>query len=224
MTASVRGASTAGFTLLEALIATAMMGMILAALATITRQWLPNWNRGVARVHGNEQLARAMERVSDDLSMATFISSGHSDKRPFFDGLETSVTFVRPSLGPNSGVGLEFVRFAEVADEGGPLLVRTYSSFFPNSQRIPEMAVRVRADPAVLLKRPYRILFAYAGADRAWHTSWRSQPLLPEVVRLTIGNSSTAASFSTVVPIHARLSVDCMTAQNPNDCLASQVR
>ena len=34
--------STAGFTLLEAVIATALMAMILAALATVTRQWLPN--------------------------------------------------------------------------------------------------------------------------------------------------------------------------------------
>ena len=36
----------AGFTLLEALVATALMGLILAALATITAQWLPNWDRG----------------------------------------------------------------------------------------------------------------------------------------------------------------------------------
>jgi general secretion pathway protein J len=41
---------SAGFTLIETLIATALMVAILAALATITAQWLPNWNRCFARV------------------------------------------------------------------------------------------------------------------------------------------------------------------------------
>ena len=47
----------AGFTLLEALVATALMGMILASLATITAQWLPNWNHGIVRVQRNELVA-----------------------------------------------------------------------------------------------------------------------------------------------------------------------
>lgn len=32
----------AGFTLIEALVATLLMAMILSALATVTAQWLPN--------------------------------------------------------------------------------------------------------------------------------------------------------------------------------------
>ena len=41
-----RRSRIAGFTLVEAMVATALMGMILAAIATVTAQWLPNWNRG----------------------------------------------------------------------------------------------------------------------------------------------------------------------------------
>jgi general secretion pathway protein J len=52
-----RRLEVAGFTLVEVLMATALMGAILAALATVTAQWLPNWNRGFARVQRTENLA-----------------------------------------------------------------------------------------------------------------------------------------------------------------------
>ena len=52
MSVSLRRARTneAGFTLIEVLMATLLMTVILAALATVTSQWLPNWNKGMARV------------------------------------------------------------------------------------------------------------------------------------------------------------------------------
>src|SRR5437764_628899 len=50
-----------GFTLIEALISTALMAAILAAIATVTAQWLPNWNRGFAGVQRNELLALGLE-------------------------------------------------------------------------------------------------------------------------------------------------------------------
>ena len=69
----------AGFTLLEALVAMALMGLILAALATITAQWLPNWNHGIARVQRNEQVALGLERLAADLAAAEFISASRAD-------------------------------------------------------------------------------------------------------------------------------------------------
>ena len=104
----------AGFTLVEALVATALMGFILAALATITAQWLPNWNHGVVRVQRNEQVALGLERVAADLGAAEFISASHETRMPFFDGTNRSVIFVRTNLGPNTGPGLEVVRIAEI--------------------------------------------------------------------------------------------------------------
>src|SRR5262245_52064922 len=85
--------NVAGFTLLEALIAMALTGMILTALATITAQWLPNWNRGFARVQQNEHLALGLERLVADLAAAEFVTSGREVRQPFFDGVNASVTF-----------------------------------------------------------------------------------------------------------------------------------
>lgn len=119
----------AGFTLLEALIATAMMAMILVALSTITAQWLPNWNRGMTRVQREEDLALGLDRLTADLAAAQFIPASRETRKPFFNGTGRSVTFVRTNLSPNAHAGLEFVRFAEVSSATGPAMVRTQAPF-----------------------------------------------------------------------------------------------
>ena len=65
----------AGFTLIETLIATALMVAVLAALATITAQWLPNWNRGFVRVQRTELLSLGIERVVADIAAAQYVSA-----------------------------------------------------------------------------------------------------------------------------------------------------
>ena len=132
-------APMAGFTLIEALVATALMGFILAALATITAQWLPNWNHGVVRVQRNEQVALGLERLAADLAAADFIPANNQTRKPFFDGASRSVTFVRTALGPDTGPGLEFVRIAEISSERGPVLVRTRAPFVPGIDRATEL-------------------------------------------------------------------------------------
>src|SRR5262249_16835467 len=62
----------AGFTLLEALIATTLMVMVLAAIGAITAQWLPSWNRGFMRVQRSELFAVALNRLAADLSASEF--------------------------------------------------------------------------------------------------------------------------------------------------------
>ena len=57
-------AGEAGFTLIEVLMATLLMTVILGALATVTAQWLPSWNRGMARVQRAERLAIGLERIA----------------------------------------------------------------------------------------------------------------------------------------------------------------
>jgi general secretion pathway protein J len=49
-----------GFTLIETLVAMALMGLVLSALASITAQWLPNWNRGLDRIQRSELISIAL--------------------------------------------------------------------------------------------------------------------------------------------------------------------
>ena len=214
-------APMAGFTLIEALVATALMGFILAALATITAQWLPNWNHGVVRVQRNEQVALGLERLAADLAAADFIPANNQTRKPFFDGASRSVTFVRTALGPDTGPGLEIVRIAEVSSEQGPVLVRTRAPFVPGIDRQPNFT-----DPVVLLRAPYRLSFSYAGADRNWREDWREQVQLPNAVKLTVRDAATqrTLSVSTATLIHVEVPVDCIAAKSLAECLTSQLR
>jgi general secretion pathway protein J len=212
----------AGFTLVEALVATVLMGLILAALATITARWLPNWNHGIARLQRNEQVALGLERVAADLAAAEYIAINHETRKPFFDGTNRSVIFVRTSLGPNSGPGLEVVRIAESTSEQGVVLVRTRAAFKPG---IDPTQLNF-TDPVVLLRAPYQVFFSYAATDRNWRDDWRQQPQLPSAVKLSLRDTITqrVVSLSTATLIHVEVPADCIAAKSYAECLDSQVR
>jgi len=53
----------AGFTLIETIVALALMGLVLSALASITAEWLPNWNHGVDRIQRSEVIGIALQRI-----------------------------------------------------------------------------------------------------------------------------------------------------------------
>jgi len=209
-----------GFTLVEALLATALMGAILAAIATVTAQWLPNWNRGFVRVQATETLAVGLERIVADLASAEFITAGGNARVPLFDGSELSVTFLRTALGPNTRPGLELIRITEMGGERGLMTVRTRARFLP----IGPDGVNVQpppSDPVVLVRSPYRVTFAYAGPDRVWRNVWRNEGALPTAIRVQLRDATTdrTLSVSTATIVRANMSADCIQAEVIADCL-----
>src|ERR1700692_3805692 len=59
-----------GFTLIEALVALALTGLVLSALANLTAQWLPNWNRGLDRIQRSEMVGITLQRLAIVLAHA----------------------------------------------------------------------------------------------------------------------------------------------------------
>ena len=208
----------AGFTLIEMLIAVMMMVFILTALATVTAQWLPNWNHGMARMERDERFAFSLNRIVEDLAVAEFVPANTTVKTPYFDGSELSVSFVRTAVGPSSRPGLEIVRFQEVADSSGPALVRSRAPFVPM-----DASAQVRfVDPAVLIRSPYRVMFAYAGSDDTWKPTWRNAVELPKRVRITVrdGVTQQRLAVSTAALVHIDTPAACVREKNVNQCLA----
>ncbi|MBR0791465.1 general secretion pathway protein GspJ [Bradyrhizobium manausense] len=215
-------ASEAGFTLLEVLLATLLMTVILAALATVTAQWLPNWNRGIARVQRAERLATGIDRIVADLSVAEQIAVNGDARVPLFDGAELSVTFLRTALGPSARPGLEFIRLIEKADAQGLALVRERAPFQP----MPTDGQIRFVDQVVLIRAPFRVSFAYAGPDRKWQPTWRGQAQLPDRVRVTVrdgANGQVMAVSAAVLP-HITAPAECARAKNPTTCVTSANR
>ena len=120
-----------GFTLIEALVALALTGLVLSALANLTAQWLPNWNRGLDRIQRSEMVGITLQRLADDLADALPVPASASDMGPFFSGSEQSITFVRTALGPNAGPELDVVHLGETTDKAGLATVRSRTQFRP---------------------------------------------------------------------------------------------
>lgn len=208
----------AGFTLIEALIATLVMGMIMAALATITAQWLPNWDRGVVRLQREKLLAVGLDRLTDDLAAAEFVSAdGGKDtanKKPIFDGNNTAVVFVRSTLAPGAPPGLELVRYGELSDELGLALVRSTAPLPTGTEESGDVAQLIFSNPVVVIRQPYRVSLSYASIDRVWRETWQDQVQLPRAVRVQVRDSATSMLLqeTTSTLIHAELAAHCVWA------------
>jgi general secretion pathway protein J len=209
----------AGFTLVEALVATAVMSMIFAGLAMITGQWLPNWDRGAARLQRAALVTLGLDRLTDDLAAAAFVSTDIEDKAPLFVGADRSVVFVRTVLAPNAATGLEVVRIAQIGDASGLAVVRSTAPL-PTGSGAADSEGLVFSNPVVMLRAPYHLAFSYAGPDRVWRDSWQGQPQLPRAVRVLLRDSATARvlATSTSTLIHTELPARCSWPASVGGC------
>jgi general secretion pathway protein J len=215
-------ADAAGFTLIEVLVATVLMTVILAALATVTAQWMPNWSRGMGRVQRAERLALGLDRIVADLAVAEMVPINGDAKVPLFEGSELAVTFVRTAVGPNARPGLEIVRLAEKADSQGLALVRERAPFAPMAG---DAQIRF-VDQVVLVRAPFRVTFSYAGPDQVWQPEWRGQMQLPEKIRIAVRNSTTGQllGMSSASIVHADAWAECARAKNVTTCLTARLK
>jgi len=215
-------ADEAGFTLIEVLAATLLMTVILAALGTVTAQWMPNWNRGMARVQRAERLALGLDRIVADLTVAEMVPINSDARVPLFEGSELAVTFVRTAVGPQTRPGLEIVRLVEKADSQGLALVRERAPFLP----MPRDAQILFGDQVVLIRAPFRVTFSYAGPDQIWQKEWRGQMQLPEKIRIAVRDGATGQmlGMSSVSVVHADAWAECARAKNTTACLTARLR
>lgn len=209
----------AGFTLVEALAATVVMSMILAALAMITGQWLPSWDRGAARLQHAALMTIGLDRLTDDLAAAAFISADVADKAPLFIGAAQSVTFVRTRLAPNAGPGLEVVRIAQISDDTGSAVVRSTAPL-PTGSASADGESLIFSNPVVMLRGPFQLAFSYAGSDRIWRDNWTGAPQLPRAVRVLLRDraTSTVLAASTSTLIRAELPARCAWPASAGAC------
>jgi general secretion pathway protein J len=212
------GSRNAGFTLMEAMLTTALMVFVIGALATMTREWLRNWDRGFARVQRVDLWAAGLDRLMADLSAAEYVSGGGANPLPFFDGSERAVMFIRTSVGPNASTALEVVRIADEADDRGPALVRWTAPFAPKGGNPVDGSF---SNPVVVMRAPYPIAFSYAGPDRAWREVWRGKAQLPRAVRVEVPGSAGKLVVSTSTVVRAELPAQCaQPTATPGDCMS----
>jgi general secretion pathway protein J len=217
MTRSHDASHEAGFTLIEAMAAVAVMAVIVGALSTVASQWLPHWGRGLAELQRADLLNFGIYRIAADLAAAKYVSL-NDDEEPLFDGTPSSVTFVRSAIGPDSASSLETVRISQIPNGPSFAMVRAKARFTPS---LAGAALVVLADPVVLVRAPVRISFAYAGPDRTWSDTWEGRKQLPDAIRIAardaggrVLGASTAVALRVTAPAQdkAKIGTDTPTA------------
>jgi general secretion pathway protein J len=219
---AARRRGVAGFTLFEALVSVALMGLIVASLSVVTGQWLPNWHRGFGRTQSIQSFDVGLQRVVADLEAAEFVTANGLTKLPLFIGDAASVTLVRAAIGPNAPPHLELINLAETRDERGVALARTRAPFTPFSPDRP-VALQLRlADPVALIRAPFLVSFAFAGPDRQWRDSWRDAAQLPNAIRVQVRDAATSQilALSTATLLHVDLPAECVGQKSVQQCLA----
>jgi general secretion pathway protein J len=183
----------------------ALAAAIVAALATVTAQWLPNWRRSFTDLQRADLLGLGLERIAADISSAEYVTPNGATPEVLFDGRELSVSFVRSAIGPDSRPHLEIIRIAETVDDRGFAVVRTRAAFTPLAPGASLATGYSFSDPVVLVRAPFRVSFAYAGPARTWLNAWGPDKRLPSDVRITVrdAQSDQVLAVSTAVAVKA---------------------
>lgn len=185
------GETEHGFSLLEALAALAVTGALLSGLALLAGQWAPHWRHGFLALQNADLIGLAVDRIAEEVAAAEYARGDGGQGAPLFRGEPGAVTFVRQAIGPGAGPRLELVRIAEA--DTGVGLERSHASVSPG-------AFGAFRDATPLLRAPFRLAFAYAGADGRWRERWGGEAKLPRAVRLTVRSGATVV-LSTAFPL-----------------------
>jgi len=185
-----------GFTLIEVLAALAIGSAVIAATAVLINNVALNFDRRTGLVGKTDQLLLAVDRHAADIGSARQVKQGDgADATAAFDGDANRMTFVTGSSA-GGGQGEEVVSLQVEETDGVNRLVRRRARW--QGQRTPFAGVALQ-DPVRMIEGQVDITFAFGnpGPDGTLSLSatWAGQPLLPQLVRLTVRDRASGADL-----------------------------
>ena len=178
-----RRTRTAGFTLLEVLLA---LGIVAATLAIVfggLRVGLAAWQRGeerTAKLDHTRSLAVLLERALDGAFPYRIAPEGEREARILFEGLPDRLTFATLSPPFPTGAPAAFTAVSLSADAAGLAL---------RQQILPNPIELDRLRPLLVDARTSALRFRYLGREpEAWRDTWdvRTEEGLPRAVEITL--------------------------------------
>jgi general secretion pathway protein J len=193
MIAAARGPGrrSAGFTLLELVIAITLMGLILVVLYGGLRLALNGTDSGEQRAEASNRLRLVQEFLRRQLaqSMTVYRVNDNQEKVVVFHGQPDGIEFVAPMLAQLGQGGLYRVRIG-VRDGFLSMRWRLYQADNPTAGEERE---------TVLLEGVSAIEWAYFGPERdndadppRWRSDWTSTERRPSLVRLNLAQQGEA--------------------------------
>ena len=218
-----RRSAECGFTLIEVLAALAIGAAVIAGVAALIHNVALGFDRGTGLAGKADQLLLAVERIGADLASARQVPQGRDAKAgAAFVGEPEQLRFIAAGGAFSGPQGEELISLTVEDVDGTMHLVRRRAPWL--GQRTIFASAPLR-DPIDLIEGNVDITFAFGsfGTDGnlTWSDHWRSQPLLPRLVRLTIRDRSSGAELLAGLQfvLRADAPIDCAQAGASVDCL-----
>lgn len=182
----------AGMTLLEVLVAMAIMALLVVMLSGGTREISAIWDRAESQgdaLAGMDAMQATLRGVIG-LARPDYASADTDDARIVFDGEPTEMSFIAPAPG-SDGQGQLVLQRLSLAPRGrGSALVLAWSPGMPETAAV-EPRVTVLLDNVTGLQLAY---FGRLGNEDEpdWHDNWRDALALPALVRIHLQRSGAA--------------------------------
>jgi general secretion pathway protein J len=199
----------AGFTLVELLVAIALLSFVSVALFGSLRFGMMAWSHGQAHTEQTEHIAgtqNLLRRLIAD-AYPLFLSDDPTRPHVAFDGTSRSVSFLAPvPIALGAGGRSRFSLSVDQHSGRGDLVIAT----------APELADG--APPATAIKKTLlaglqAAEFAYFGRTRSdrvaqWHDDWSGESTMPELVRLRVRFATDDARRWPELIVAPRIAVD----------------
>jgi len=199
-------APTAGFTLVELLVAITLFALLSVALFGGLRFGLRATAAGTARLDWSAEIAASAGFLRAELADAQPLKKSEGGDQPTvaFEGTADSVEFVASPPARLAPGGWHVLRLALERGPGGGRLVLTSRLVRDDAGD----AGPAEADRSVLLERVATLDLAYFGATQdgdtpAWHDRWQDAAALPALVRLRLGFADGGQAPDLIVALRA---------------------
>jgi len=195
-----------GFTLLEAMVAMILLGLMMAVMTGSIRFAGQSRDAVTTRVDSLDNM-----RIAQDFMRQT-ITQAHPKRwlkvvgRPFVFRGERDEMFMAAPLTARVGVGGLFLVKFSLADgdrDKGKKLVMARQFPDPDTQEMPDFA---GADTTVLAENLSEVEFAYLGreddnSDPTWSDDWKEPARMPEAVRIRMKQLNGVQWPEMVIPL-----------------------
>lgn len=185
MTASAAERGQAGFTVVELLVAIALLGLVTAALFGSLRFGISAWGSGTAHADRNVEvlsIQNFLRRTVGD-AYPLFLRDEHGQGQVDFDGEAERLSFLAPTPIALGSAGRS--RFEISIDRRS---ARTDMIIITRPELSGDPSASVRR---ILIPEVRSLQFSYFGAARSdkvgrWHSEWREQTTLPSALAIQI--------------------------------------
>ena len=171
----------AGFTLVETLVALAVLALLLGTLATTLNVMGNAMRRGSRDIDRVDMIARGLAAVRRDMMrMERVVARDKTGTRFVFSGTRQSVSFVVVEPNYPAEPGSYQISYDVRGSGAAAELVRTRDAYEPD--RAPAKGKRDESSDVVVLEGPYRFAFSFLERDGTrvrWVERWSNRRRLP---------------------------------------------